>query len=655
MIDSKYYSSKYYDKYGDTFKNLDSFAEIMGKEWDAYIKMYDEMDIILHRYLSMLNLQRTDLKLYALMYRNVDIDRCSIVDKSFFISKLNEIRGYRNTIYSNNASNKEELVRYYFEYDFLFEMYFVKTIGEKMETLSRKDDITLESYQRIKEKKYDHIPGIIDLSDQTCSVLLSNINQLESAKNDDKYFVNSIKRYDIFVDFIKEIAFPFYFGPHRFHEECFQEYSKAYCNNVPLKKIILKCFEQLSQLHSQIVQIEISDSFWNYTNSEIEALEKKIKNLGASSQELFRLKNNLSYSYIHQISFPFTNVIPLGESDEERNARLAREWEMKRIREQELERARREQEEEREREISKLEKRVEQDRQRIHEIRMQISEIKSQKKNEIKKEYYNLLNEISETWFNDSSNVWKHMYEHQECLQNQISTFYKTRYVYFKKNQTTDTYLERMKSVRGRSVVDFVTLISSPQRKERSEKLVKRALDLSTQENVCINQSSAKNWADEIKKIVNEKEEKERIIREEEERKRREAEEKRLEQYRFNIRNRYWRDRNVSFRETDYVYIVDGTPLDSVTTFVKNCFPEFDSELHAKRKAEALGITKEAVLEMWDKKGRESREQGTLMHKKIESFYLGKEPSTDETFELFKIFANKITLKPYRTEWAVYD
>lgn len=655
MIDSKYYSSKYYDKYGDIFKNLDSFAEIMGKEWDAYIKMYNEMDIILHRYLSMLNLQRTDLKLYALMYRNVDIDRCSIVDKSFFISKLNEIRGYRNTIYSNNASNKEKLVRYYFEYDFLFEMYFVKTIGEKMETLSRKDDITLESYQRIKEKKYDHIPGIIDLSDQTCSVLLSNINQLEFAKNDDKYFVNSIKRYDIFVDFIKEIAFPFYFGPHRFHEECFQEYSKAYCNNVPLKKIILKCFEQLSQLHSQIVQIEISDSFWNYTNSKIEALEKKIKNLGASSQELFRLKNKLSYSYIHQISFPFTNVIPLGESDEERNARLAREWEMKRIREQELERARREQEEEREREISKLEKRVEQDRQRIHEIRMQISEIKSQKKNEIKKEYYNLLNEISETWFNDSSNVWKHMFEHQECLQNQISTFYKTRYVYFKKNQTTDTYLERMKSVRGRSVVDFVTLISNPQRKERSEKLVKRALDLSTQENVCINQSSAKNWADEIKKIVNEKEEKERIIREEEERKIREAEEKRLEQYRFNIRNRHWRDRNVSFREADHVYIVDGTPLDSVTTFVKNCFPEFDSELHAKRKAEALGITKEAVLEMWDKKGRESREQGTLMHKKIESFYLGKEPSTDETFELFKIFANKITLKPYRTEWAVYD
>ncbi len=142
---------------------------------------------------------------------------------------------------------------------------------------------------------------------------------------------------------------------------------------------------------------------------------------------------------------------------------------------------------------------------------------------------------------------------------------------------------------------------------------------------------------------------------EEEERKRSEEEEKRMEPYRFNIRNRHRRDQNVSFREADHVYIVDGTPLDSVTTFVKNCFPEFNADFHAKRKAEALGITKEEVLEMWDKKGRESREQGTEMHKKIEAYYLGKSVSTDETFYLFKIFANKITLKPYRTEWAVYD
>lgn len=163
------------------------------------------------------------------------------------------------------------------------------------------------------------------------------------------------------------------------------------------------------------------------------------------------------------------------------------------------------------------------------------------------------------------------------------------------------------------------------------------------------------NWVVSLRPILELEEEKDLKRQEEEYKKRREAEDRRMEPYRFNVRNKHWRDDRVSFREANHIYIVDGTPLDSVSTFVKNCFPEFDSEFHAKRKAEALGITKEAVLEMWDKKGRESREQGTVMHKKIESFYLGKEPSTDETFELFKIFADKIALKPYRTEWAVYD
>lgn len=164
-----------------------------------------------------------------------------------------------------------------------------------------------------------------------------------------------------------------------------------------------------------------------------------------------------------------------------------------------------------------------------------------------------------------------------------------------------------------------------------------------------------RNWLKIVSPILEQEEQEERRRQEEEEHKKRATEEKRMEPYRFNVRNKHWRDDNISFRKADHLYIVDGTPLDSVTTFVKNCFPEFDSEFHAKRKAEALGITKEAVLEMWDKKGRESREQGTAMHEKIESYYLGKSVSTDETFELFKIFANKITLRPYRTEWAVYD
>jgi hypothetical protein len=653
MIDSKYYSSKYYDKYGDIFKELEFLAYEMGKEWDTYIKMYDEMDIILHKYLSLRYMHGTDLKLYALMYRNVDIGSCSIVDKSFFLSKANEISGYRNTIFSNKASNKEKLVRYYFEYEFLFEMFFRNITGADMLPLSQNESITLESYQIIKDKKFNHIPGINDLSDQTCSVLLSNLNKLESSINDDKYFVNSIKRYDNFVDFIKEVAFPYYFGPHRVHEECFQKYSRDYCNNETFEIIQSKCYDHLCQLYSQIIRGKYS---WNYTNPVIDTLKREKVDLESSSKELFKLKHGLSSSIIGHISFPFfANVIFPGESDEERNARIEYQRKKEEQRKLELERARREEEREREKKIAKLEKEVELDQQRINKINRQISMIQSQKWDEIVKEYEEFVINISEIWLEDSQNVWKHMFEHQDYLQNHISTFYKTRYVYLKKNQTADKILEKMKSVRGRSITDFVTLMSDPLRKERAEKGFERGLDLSAQENVCVNQRAARQWANEIKKIINEKEEKERIIREEEERKRRETEEKRLEQYRFNMRNKHWRDDNIFFRKADHLYIVDGTPLDSVTTFVKNCFPEFDSEFHAKRKAEALGITKEAVLGMWDEKGRESREQGTAMHEKIESYYLGKSVSTDTTFELFKIFAKKITLKPYRTEWTVYD
>lgn len=58
---------------------------------------------------------------------------------------------------------------------------------------------------------------------------------------------------------------------------------------------------------------------------------------------------------------------------------------------------------------------------------------------------------------------------------------------------------------------------------------------------------------------------------------------------------------------------------------------------------------------MWERKGKESRDLGTAMHKKIENYYQGIDSANDDTFNLFRIFANSIKLAPYRTEWAVYD
>lgn len=131
--------------------------------------------------------------------------------------------------------------------------------------------------------------------------------------------------------------------------------------------------------------------------------------------------------------------------------------------------------------------------------------------------------------------------------------------------------------------------------------------------------------------------------------------EARKEKFRFNQRNKHPLDSTISFRASDHLYIVNGVCLESVTTFVNSCFPKFNTELHAKQKAGALGISVQEVIEMWERKGKESRDLGTAMHKKIENYYQGIDSANDDTFNLFRIFANNIKLVPYRTEWAVYD
>lgn len=125
--------------------------------------------------------------------------------------------------------------------------------------------------------------------------------------------------------------------------------------------------------------------------------------------------------------------------------------------------------------------------------------------------------------------------------------------------------------------------------------------------------------------------------------------------YKFNTLNRHYRDSLVSFDEERHQYAVGGKILQSVTTLVENCFTQFDAEYFSKKKAIELGISTQEVLDMWERKGKESRDLGTAMHKKIEKFYLNVISEEDETFRLFKMFAAQVKLAPYRTEWAVYD
>ena len=130
---------------------------------------------------------------------------------------------------------------------------------------------------------------------------------------------------------------------------------------------------------------------------------------------------------------------------------------------------------------------------------------------------------------------------------------------------------------------------------------------------------------------------------------------KQKNKFRFNIINEHNRDRFVHFDSIKHTYIVSGKSLQSVTNIVENCFPKFDAQLHAKTTAAKMGISPQEVIDMWELKAQESRELGTAMHQKIENYYKGQDSWEDDTFRLFKMFADKVKLEPYRTEWTVYD
>lgn len=136
---------------------------------------------------------------------------------------------------------------------------------------------------------------------------------------------------------------------------------------------------------------------------------------------------------------------------------------------------------------------------------------------------------------------------------------------------------------------------------------------------------------------------------------RRLQEEIRTEKYRFNKRNHHYLDDRIIFHKADHSYSVNDVNLESVTTFVSNCFPKFDMRLHAKQKSEKTGVSFEFIFNKWKEMGIESRNLGTAMHSKIENYYLGNDSEETDAYKLFKIFANKVELKPYRTEWTVYD
>ncbi len=139
----------------------------------------------------------------------------------------------------------------------------------------------------------------------------------------------------------------------------------------------------------------------------------------------------------------------------------------------------------------------------------------------------------------------------------------------------------------------------------------------------------------------------------------------------LNFKNTHLNDSRVVFDSMNHEYFVDGKKIKySVTALIESFFPKFDSDYWSSKKAieriqieggkltnENISNVKKDILMEWEGNRKDAANKGTLLHEKIENFYNNIEDSIDAPeFTYFKNFIKKYPkLKPYKTEWRIFD
>ena len=361
--------SKYYDKYGKIYEDLEHYAYEMGKEWDTYIIMFEEMADIVDNYWTFLRDNLEDLKLYALMYRNVSLGFNSILDKAFFISRKEIIKGFKNKIYSPSASKRELLVRYYYKYDDLFEIYCKQQLGLIITTKRNHLPLTLECAQDIKKSQFGKGEGLCNLSDKDCSILLKNIDKLVDNRIEDDFTID----WDIYTetkDFIIKRILPFYYDGTEEYKNLIRDFAHDYYK----RSITPFMNNDQYELGKGLLVLGNYQRLRDYidSNDDIVALKKEQRKLERPKYELVRLKHPVrdlksiisidtsSFISDYNYTFPYPSDLCISFNDEDR--RKQEEW--KRREREERERIEREKElKKREEEERKLKERKEKERE----------------------------------------------------------------------------------------------------------------------------------------------------------------------------------------------------------------------------------------------------------------------------------------------------
>jgi hypothetical protein len=127
------------------------------------------------------------------------------------------------------------------------------------------------------------------------------------------------------------------------------------------------------------------------------------------------------------------------------------------------------------------------------------------------------------------------------------------------------------------------------------------------------------------------------------------------------------RDARITFDEPTHTYTIDEGEhkYTSVTTFIKPLFEEFDADavianmMRSSKwgSSKYFGKSPDEIKAQWAHNGAQAAALGTKLHADIESFYNEESVDNDSPEYLYFLKFNEDlkTLKPYRTEWTVFD
>lgn len=596
---------------------------------DSQKAEYKELELLYLAFCELYTEHYDDLKLYALMYRNVPLYNIykDIYSMLYFGSRKDEIIGYKQLI-SKDRSGKANIVRLYSSNEALFPKICQKYIG--VDFLNNKPGnthfLTLHTLQDFKENKIPHILSVNDLSEEQCEILLQYEKNFQK-----EYFVS----YNTGLKSSSE-GFPFSsltpYVKSSFIENYLNLVSGKYSSFVTSRiNRFLNVECGYKNFRNDIKDIANHDIKLFYSAAmEVEELTKQFVSRSLKELPCRSIDKQLNLDII-------CDAHPSLYSDVEKKLHnriglLLREIDILTGKSKMMT-------------VFTLEEKnilsnaaiidfFDSLRNRIISVECELNNYKSKLIQYVSdKESFKLLysNYVKANTFVEHSyeKAYNLMWLYRPQLMKELEA-----------HTTSASSLRELMALYYRS---FIHRAEKPKvlqpGSEKAFFMRKWCFLLSIQQKK--KQAEEKRQEEEKRKI-------------EEERKRKE-EEVRIIKYGFNKRNKHYRDTHISFDEKKHTYIVNGLTLQSVTNVVANCFPKFNTELHAKKTASRMGITPQEVINMWEKKGQESRDLGTEMHKKIENYYLGNDSNVDDTFRLFMMFTKRFDLKPYRTEWAVYD